>query len=63
MGCRGIPRRKPNGPRTSSAILRALRRAGLVTSRRQGKMVLYRLTDEGSRLLAAVLAPARVPVR
>ena len=35
--------------------LRALRSAGLVTSRRDGKMVLYALTDHGRRLLAAVL--------
>lgn len=36
--------------------LRALRQAGLVRSRRQGKMVLYRITDSGRRLLRAVLA-------
>jgi ArsR family transcriptional regulator, lead/cadmium/zinc/bismuth-responsive transcriptional repressor len=38
--------------------LRALRAAGLVRSRREGKMVLYRLTDEGRALLEAVLAQA-----
>jgi DNA-binding transcriptional ArsR family regulator len=37
---------------------RALRGIGLATSRREGKMVLYRLTDPGRILLAAVLAAA-----
>ena len=37
---------------------RALRAAGLAASRRDGKMVLYRLTDQGRALLDAVL-PAR----
>ena len=41
--------------------LRALRVAGLVRSRRAGKMVMYALTDEGARLLDTVLAE-RVPV-
>jgi DNA-binding transcriptional ArsR family regulator len=40
--------------------LRALRTAGLVRSRRDGKMIMYSLTEEGRELLAAV-APARVP--
>jgi DNA-binding transcriptional ArsR family regulator len=35
---------------------RALRSLGLAVSRRDGKMVLYRLTDTGAALLAAVLA-------
>ncbi len=35
--------------------LRSLRRAGLARSRRDGKMVLYELTDEGFTLLDAVL--------
>ena len=35
--------------------LRALRTTGLVRSRREGKMVMYALTDEGQALLAAVL--------
>jgi len=35
---------------------RALRAAGLVGSRRDGKMVLYALTDAGRALLDAVLA-------
>lgn len=39
---------------------RALRAAGLVRSRRDGKMVLYDLTDAGRELLSAVL-PAEVP--
>lgn len=36
--------------------VRVLRSAGLVSSRRDGKMVLYTLTDAGSSLLGAVLA-------
>jgi DNA-binding transcriptional ArsR family regulator len=36
--------------------LRALRSAGLVVSRRDGKMVLYALTESGRHLLAAVLS-------
>ena len=42
--------------------LRTLRAAGLVTSRRDGKMVMYAVTETGRALLAAVLAssePAR----
>jgi DNA-binding transcriptional ArsR family regulator len=35
--------------------VRVLRRAGLVSSRRDGKMVMYSLTDEGRSLLASVL--------
>jgi DNA-binding transcriptional ArsR family regulator len=35
--------------------VRALRFAGLVRSRRDGKMVMYELTGEGEALLAAVL--------
>jgi DNA-binding transcriptional ArsR family regulator len=34
---------------------RMLRSLGLATSRRDGKMVLYRLTETGRELLAAVL--------
>jgi DNA-binding transcriptional ArsR family regulator len=34
--------------------VRVLRRAGLVTSRRDGKMVLYALTDAGRALLARI---------
>jgi DNA-binding transcriptional ArsR family regulator len=41
--------------------MRALRSAGLARSRRDGKMVMYSLTDEGSSLLAATLAGAEVP--
>jgi ArsR family transcriptional regulator, lead/cadmium/zinc/bismuth-responsive transcriptional repressor len=36
--------------------LRLLRTAGLVTSRREGKMVMYSLTERGRELLAATLA-------
>jgi len=38
--------------------LRVLRRAGLVRSRRDGKMVLYRLTASGRTLLDALLQTA-----
>lgn len=41
--------------------VRALRAAGLASSRREGRTVLYGLTDEGRALLAALLA-APVPV-
>ena len=37
--------------------LRVLRSARLVTSRRDGKIVLYRLTKLGRRLVATVLEP------
>lgn len=37
---------------------RVLRSAGLATSRRQGKMVLYQLSSSGRRLLESVLASA-----
>ncbi|MGH2782003.1 MAG: ArsR/SmtB family transcription factor [Gaiellaceae bacterium] len=36
--------------------LRLLRSQGLVSSRRAGKMVMYALSDEGARLVEAVLA-------
>ena len=38
--------------------MRVLRREGLVRSRRDGKMVLYALTDAGERGLSAVLDAA-----
>jgi DNA-binding transcriptional ArsR family regulator len=41
--------------------VRALRSVGLAESRRDGKMVLYRLTDRGRALLEAVLADEVVP--
>ncbi|HEX4363773.1 MAG TPA: metalloregulator ArsR/SmtB family transcription factor [Solirubrobacteraceae bacterium] len=40
---------------------RILRSSGLATSRRDGKMILYRLSDTGAALLAAVLADAEQP--
>jgi DNA-binding transcriptional ArsR family regulator len=36
--------------------LRTLRSEGLVSSRRDGKLVMYSLTEEGRSLLSAVLA-------
>lgn len=38
--------------------LRQLRQAGLVTSRREGKMVMYRMTELGAALLGSVLGIA-----
>jgi DNA-binding transcriptional ArsR family regulator len=43
--------------------LRALRAAGLVDSRRDGKMVLYALTPAGRALLETVLATEQAAVR
>jgi ArsR family transcriptional regulator, lead/cadmium/zinc/bismuth-responsive transcriptional repressor len=40
--------------------LRVLRNAGVVRSRREGKMVLYELTAPGRALVSAVLADAEV---
>jgi ArsR family transcriptional regulator, lead/cadmium/zinc/bismuth-responsive transcriptional repressor len=40
--------------------LRALRHAGLAGSRRDGKMVMYALTDAGRTMLAAVTAQPEV---
>ena len=40
--------------------LRALRAAGLVSSRRDGKMVMYSLTDAGRARLTAVLDGAEL---
>jgi DNA-binding transcriptional ArsR family regulator len=36
--------------------VRALRASGLVRSRREGKMVMYALTEEGRALVASVLS-------
>jgi DNA-binding transcriptional ArsR family regulator len=41
--------------------LRALRNAGLVSSRRDGKMVMYSLTAEGRALLAVLAGEVEVP--
>ena len=41
--------------------VRTLRAHGIVHSQRQGKMVMYALTDEGRLLVDAVLAAAAVP--
>ena len=41
--------------------VRALRAGGLATSSRQGKMVMYELTERGRRLLAAVAPTADAP--
>lgn len=43
--------------------LRQLRTAGLATSRKEGRMVLYALTDLGRELLGAVMASTAVGVR
>jgi DNA-binding transcriptional ArsR family regulator len=43
--------------------LRALRSLGLATSRRDGKMVLYALTERGRALLSAVLAADQAVAR
>ncbi|HWT24830.1 MAG TPA: metalloregulator ArsR/SmtB family transcription factor [Solirubrobacteraceae bacterium] len=40
--------------------VRLLRTAGLAESRRQGKAVMYELTDGGRALLAAVTAPGAI---
>jgi DNA-binding transcriptional ArsR family regulator len=40
--------------------VRQLRAAGFVRSRREGKMVMYELTEAGSALLAVVLPTVRV---
>lgn len=42
--------------------LRRLRSAGLVRSRRDGKLVLYSLTDPGRAFLAALLVQGSSPV-
>jgi ArsR family transcriptional regulator, lead/cadmium/zinc/bismuth-responsive transcriptional repressor len=41
--------------------MRALRGAGLARSRREGKMVMYSLTDAGASLLASTLADVEIP--
>ena len=41
--------------------VRMLRSAGLATSRREGKMVLYRLNESGRALLGAVMACSATP--
>ncbi|MGA7435644.1 MAG: metalloregulator ArsR/SmtB family transcription factor, partial [Solirubrobacterales bacterium] len=40
--------------------VRTLRQAGLAKSRRDGKMVLYSLTEKGSRLLETLTAESQV---
>lgn len=42
--------------------LRQLKTAGMVSSRRQGRLVMYRLTDRGLALAAAVLGDAAAAV-
>ena len=42
--------------------LGALRAGGLVRSRKDGKMVMYSLTEEGASLLSAVIGEARAGV-
>ena len=43
--------------------VRALRSHGIVRSRREGKMVMYSLTEEGDALLASVLPATRAQRR
>ncbi|MBI5340909.1 MAG: helix-turn-helix transcriptional regulator [Mycolicibacterium rufum] len=43
--------------------LRQLKNAALVSSRRQGKLVMYQLTDRGRQLTTAVLAGAAATAR
>jgi DNA-binding transcriptional ArsR family regulator len=43
--------------------VRALRSQGIVRSRREGKMVMYSLTEEGHALLASVLPATRAQRR
>lgn len=43
--------------------LRQLKNASLVSSRRQGKLVMYRLTERGRQLTAAVLPAVNVAAR
>jgi len=43
--------------------VRALRTHGILRSRREGKMVMYSLTEEGQTLLASVLPAPAVPRR
>ena len=43
--------------------VRALRSHGIVRSRREGKMVMYSLTEEGHALLASVLPATRAQRR
>lgn len=47
----------------ASHHLRVLRAAGLVTSRRDGKLVMYRLTPVGRALMGAVLGETSAPDR
>jgi ArsR family transcriptional regulator, lead/cadmium/zinc/bismuth-responsive transcriptional repressor len=42
--------------------LRQLKNAGLVRSRRQGRLVMYSLSERGSALVAAVAGPELLPV-
>jgi DNA-binding transcriptional ArsR family regulator len=43
--------------------VRVLRAKGVVRSRREGKMVMYSLTDDGRALLVAVLGPVGAETR
>ena len=45
----------------ASHHVRVLRSAGLATSRRDGKLVMYRLTDAGNRLLTALTGSPQPP--
>jgi DNA-binding transcriptional ArsR family regulator len=45
----------------ASHHVRVLRRERIVDARRDGKMVMYSLTDDGRSLLASVLTPTGDP--
>lgn len=50
-------------PNLVSHHLRVLRTAGLVSSRREGKLVIYRLTADGRALVRAVLGQMEEAIR
>jgi DNA-binding transcriptional ArsR family regulator len=55
-GRRGCVEAERERDRLVSHHLRALRAAGLVRSRREGKMMIYALSERGRALLGVILA-------